>query len=511
LELLRLSSLKPGVRLDRPVFHAGGEMLLEIGSTLSAEAIRLLGEAGIEELFRPEPGEDPGEFILAARNEVIPVDALKVGQRTTRPIFDRGGALLAEAGAVITERLAAGLRRRGVERIYVRRNTAELRVEQVRAFQRARRRDHGRRPAPFREQLDAARVLAPEDCTARRLDELLDAGGEVVLPRDGEPLAEKLKAHDPLSPRPARAKDGYLVMYEEAVAQTAAIFHSFETNRDVDREKVGDLSRGVLGGLVEDRDLLLNLNNLRTEYNYLVGHTLGVTVLAIAVAAARGYGPRLVLEMGYAAFLHDIGMLRVPAEIVSRPGRLPPAEVMQVRRHPVYGLDMLQKLVGRRSGIPRSIPIVAYQSHERENGSGYPKGRSGRVIHDFAKILAICDVYNALTARRPWREGLLPYLAMEQIVLMGARREFDPEVIRALLRYVSLFPIGSWVELSDGSRARVVAGNESNFARPAVSVVWRGAQRLEPPERVDLAAQQDLEIIRPAPEPEESPEPMEGF
>jgi len=105
----------------------------------------------------------------------------------------------------------------------------------------------------------------------------------------------------------------------------------------------------------------------------------------------------------------------------------------------------------------------------------------------------------------------LPYLAMEQIVLMGARREFDPEVIRSLLRYVSLFPIGSWVELSDGSRARVVAGNESNFARPAVSVVWRGAQRLEPPERVDLAAQQDLEIVRPAPEPEEGPEPMEGF
>jgi HD-GYP domain-containing protein (c-di-GMP phosphodiesterase class II) len=184
---------------------------------------------------------------------------------------------------------------------------------------------------------------------------------------------------------------------------------------------------------------------------------------------------------------------------------------MQIRRHPVYNLDMLQRLVGRRSGLASSIPIVAYQSHERDNGSGYPKGRNGRVIHDFAKILAVCDTYQALTSRRPWRAAMLPYLAMEQIVLMGARREVDPDVVRAILRYVSLFPIGSWVELSDGSVGRVVAANEGNFSRPAVCILYRKGARLEKPERVNLVEQKGVEVTRPVPVPEDSLDIMEGF
>jgi HD-GYP domain-containing protein (c-di-GMP phosphodiesterase class II) len=274
---------------------------------------------------------------------------------------------------------------------------------------------------------------------------------------------------------------------------------------------VGNLSRKVVGGLVEDRDLLLNLQNLKTEQNYLLGHSLGVTVLSISVATALGYNRKLVLEMGHAAYLHDVGMLKVPGEIVSKPGKLTSMEMMQIRRHPVFGLDMLQRLVGQRSGLAGSIPIVAYQSHERTNGSGYPKRRKGTVVHDFAKIVGVCDAYEAMTSRRSWRQPMLPYKAMEQLVVQASRGEFASDLVKAMLHCVSLFPVGSWVELSDGGTAKVVSSVEQNYTRPVVSVVFRNEQPLEEPERINLAEDKSINIVRPVPQPGEAGDLMEGF
>jgi HD-GYP domain-containing protein (c-di-GMP phosphodiesterase class II) len=330
--------------------------------------------------------------------------------------------------------------------------------------------------------------------------------------RVGDPLLGELKSHDPLEARSAQAREGFLALFDAAVGETALLFSAFQGNKEADPAIVGKLAREAVGGLVQDHDLLVNLHNLQTDYNYLLGHSVGVAVLAVAAAAAHGYNRRLVLEMGYAAYLHDIGMLRIPPEVVGKPGRLSPLEMMEVRRHPVYGLDMLQKLVGRRSGLPAAVPVVAYQSHERENSSGYPKGRGSRLIHDFAKLLAVCDVYQAMISRRPWREPLLPYLAMEQLVLMGGRRDLAPEVVRSLLSFLSLFPVGSWVELSDGALARVVgATGEGRYTRPVVCMLYRDGRPLDKPVRVNLADNPDLEIARPAPAPEDTMDPMEGF
>jgi HD-GYP domain-containing protein (c-di-GMP phosphodiesterase class II) len=511
VDKLRVSRLRTERKLPRPLFHSSGEVLLDAGSPLRPTELRLLIEAGIEEVFQPAPDEDSGGFVHQARNRVFSVDELDVGHRATQAIFNRVGTLLIEAGAEITERVAEGLRRRGIMSIYVRRDGEELNLGQVQAFRQAWRDARGARPARIDARIDAARTIKAADCTAKRIDALLDAGRMPDLPRTEDPLAAKLKEHHPLEPRAAAAKDGYQCMYEDAVAQTSGIFAALSGNSDVDGEQFGELARELVGGLVEDRSLLLNLPNFRTDYSYLQGHSLGVTVLAIAVATNRGHDRHLVLEMGYAALLHDVGMLRVPPEIVNKPGNLTPVERLQIQRHPGSSLDMLQQMVGRRTGLASTIPIVAYQSHERENGSGYPKGRRGRVIHEFAKILAVCDVYQSMISPRPWRQALLPYGAMEQVVLMGSRGEVDPGIVRILLGYVSLFPIGSWVELEDGSRGRVVAASGQEYTRPVVSVMFRGALPVFPPERVNLAEQRDLSVVRPIPPPVDDLDLMDGF
>jgi HD-GYP domain-containing protein (c-di-GMP phosphodiesterase class II) len=333
----------------------------------------------------------------------------------------------------------------------------------------------------------------------------------VSVPRAGEPLFRKLRRHDPLEPRSRQAKDGFLLMYDEAAVGAQALFRAFQAGQEVDAEELGRLARQLVGGLIEDRDLLLNLSSLRPDSDYLVTHCLAVAALAIAAGSVRGHNRRLVLELAHAALCHDLGMLRVPEEIRRRAGPLAPAELLEVRRHPLHSLVMLQRLAGSRGALPFSVPVVAYQAHEREDGSGYPRGRRGRFIHEFAKIVAVCDVYQALASPRPWRAALLPYQAMEQIVRMGGRRELDPQAVRALLGCLSLFPVGSWVELADGSRGRVVAPGGRDCARPVVSLLERKGARLAAPLRVNLAEHRELKVARPLAPPDDALDAMEGF
>jgi hypothetical protein len=117
------------------------------------------------------------------------------------------------------------------------------------------------------------------------------------------------------------------------------------------------------------------------------------------------------------------------------------------------------------------VQLVAYQVHERPDGSGYPRGREKKCIHLFARILHVADAYLAMTAQRPFRLPLMPYAAMECLLRQAEKNRVDPDVMRSLLRVLSLFPIGSYVRLSDGSLAEVIRANPHSFSRPLVALV----------------------------------------
>jgi HD-GYP domain-containing protein (c-di-GMP phosphodiesterase class II) len=511
MEELKISELQPGDQLDRPLLHASGETLMEAGQRVTDSTLRTLEKAGIELVYRPEPGSDPGEFIHNARNTSVRVTDLDVGHRTTKPLFDRDGKLLMEEGMMLGGRLPERLQQRGIHWIYVRKDTAELKLDQVEAFRKALGELEAALPAPIEARIDAARRIKAADCNSKNIDRLIESGLSMKVAPGESPLAAELQKHDVLRARSEARKDGFMMMYDEAVRTTAEVFTAFKDNREIDPNWIGSVTRRSVGALIEDHDLLLNLASLGNPYSHLISQSLGTTILSIAAAAACGYDRQQVLEMGYCSYLHDIGMLRVPPEVLEKPGRLSAIEQAEVRRHTVHNLDMLERLVGHQSGLTGTVPIVAYQSHERENGSGYPKGRKGNVIHDFAKVLSVCDTYQAMTSPRPWRQPMLPYQAMEQLVLMAARRVIAPEVAKALLRCMSLFPVGSWVQLQDESVARVVAGSGSEYTRPVVSVVYRKNQRMTEPERIDLSEHKDLHIKRPLPAPREVQGAMAAF
>ena len=192
-------------------------------------------------------------------------------------------------------------------------------------------------------------------------------------------------------------------------------------------------------------------------------------------------------------------MLRVPKLIRHKRGVLEDYERALIKSHPSVGLDMLAQI----KNLPAEVPWIVFQSHERSNGSGYPCGKHGHVIHTLAKLVAISDIYVAMCAERPHRKPHPPYRAMETLLQMAGRKEFDSNLIKVFLEAQSLFPVGSLVQLEDGQVAQVVSSNPDAYTRPiVVPITDTNGHLLEDPHlRINLADHPEVLIARPLPNP----------
>ena len=196
----------------------------------------------------------------------------------------------------------------------------------------------------------------------------------------------------------------------------------------------------------------------------LVAHMLQTSILAMAMGIESDFDAEQVRLLGLCGLLHDWGMKRVPAELRDANRRLTAGEFVTIKRHPIRTLELLQGI----DGMSRLVPLVCYQVHECPNGTGYPRGRKAASIHPLAHLLRVADAYVGMTLPRPHREPLMAYAAMECLI-RGARDQiYDPGSVRCLLRVLGLFPIGSYVQLSDGSIGCVLRANHTEISKPIV-------------------------------------------
>jgi len=284
--------------------------------------------------------------------------------------------------------------------------------------------------------------------------------------------------------------------YTEALQQVRGILVSIADNKSMDGTVVRNMVDRFVKTWVTDRNMTLNLTHSKpTDDDYLFHHSLNVCLLSLNIAAAFGYSEKQVIDIGIAATLHDVGMMLVPQEIFKKKGRLTKDEFYEVQKHSILGLHLLENI----TRLPDSAQFVAYQTHERENGSGYPKQRSGRLIHSFSKIVQIADVYESLSSPREYRDAFLPYKAMETIIKMSRKTLLSNEFVKAFITYMSLFPIGSLVELSDKTIGKVIHSNEAHFTKPIVSIIAGPQSQLLASDKIfqiDLLKRQDLQIVR---------------
>lgn len=255
------------------------------------------------------------------------------------------------------------------------------------------------------------------------------------------------------------------------------------------------------------------LEKLDAFDNYLMSHSTNICYLSLLVGMKlEGYlidqrrfksakDAKDLHLLGLGCLLHDVGKMRVPKEILNKPGRLTDEELVEMRRHPVYGYEMV------KASVPSPAAEVVLNHHQRWNGTGYPCGidhqsgdelppLAGRQIPIFSRIAIVADIYDAATSQRCYSAAKLPVQVLDEM-RTECRGFFDPVVEGAFCRTVPPFPIGQIVMLSDGVEAVVVDFNPDCPARPKVQCLRtpQGDRYRYPAlEEIDLAFCPDLEI-----------------
>lgn len=227
--------------------------------------------------------------------------------------------------------------------------------------------------------------------------------------------------------------------------------------------------------------VLIYLNDIRFKSEYLFMHSVNVGLFAIAIGMSMGLSQEDLSLLGMGGFLHDYGKTRIPKVILDKQGSLTWEEFSKVKEHSTFGYNILKI----EEKIDYRITLMALQHHEWCDGRGYPWGITGQEIHPLAKIVAVADVYDALTTDRVYRSRIVPNQAI-QMINQGCGMQFDVQVIEAFNKIVVPYEIGTTVKLDNNICGAVVRINSAAPARP---VLWTEHGRL------NLLHQPDRSIV----------------
>jgi HD-GYP domain-containing protein (c-di-GMP phosphodiesterase class II) len=251
----------------------------------------------------------------------------------------------------------------------------------------------------------------------------------------------------------------------------------------------------------EDRRFLLRVqkNNLASPNdNYLASHAVKSTIISLIIGLYLKLPAHRLIELGVAALLHEIGMIKLPPQIWLSKRPLQPQEQKAILTHPVLSYNLLKSF-----DFPLTVTLAALEHHERENGSGYPRKLPGERISLYAKIIAVACSYEALSAQRPHKEAKDGYTGMLEL-LKNDGKKYDETVVRALVFSLSIYPIGLYVLLSSGKKGQVVDVNPENPRFPVVQVF--GELTPEGKNKIVETSQDGIHIVRPLTREETSQE-----
>lgn len=247
----------------------------------------------------------------------------------------------------------------------------------------------------------------------------------------------------------------------------------------------------VVSELMRNPRAILNLNDIRTADEYTLGHSVNVCILSVLLGSQAGLNAAQLHELGLGALMHDIGKIAIPTEVLNKPGALTPEEFALMREHTTLGWEILST----QQEISYTSSAMALQHHERWSGGGYPRGIKGTAIHQFSRICAVVDCYDAMTADRVYRKGFTPERALKSLNEIS-RDFFEPELLQLFCESVAPYPVGSLVEITDGYQAVVTAVERGKTTRPHVRVVIDPEGRpLAQPFAVDLFAEPHVHIL----------------
>ncbi len=273
----------------------------------------------------------------------------------------------------------------------------------------------------------------------------------------------------------------YRRLYDDAVAVAESVWDSAKLDGMPDpnagREMVDSLAQEVS----QNRTALLALTALKDYDSYTFTHMVNVSILTMGQARGLGIEGPLLRELGLAALLHDIGKVKTPAEILNKPDKLTDQEFEILRKHPVDGAAILR----RTPDIPTLAPIVAFEHHLRQDGTGYPFGLSRPTLNMGTVLCGIADVYDAMRSQRAYQQAF-PTDRILAVLQRNNGEQFDQHLVRRFVQLVGVYPVGNLVRLNTGDVAVVVSAHAPDPFRPRVRVLLDNAGARVPQRELNL-------------------------
>jgi putative nucleotidyltransferase with HDIG domain len=294
-------------------------------------------------------------------------------------------------------------------------------------------------------------------------------------------MAQKTKPVETVSLHEELAKAQKV--HSEANRIVHSLLQDVRLGKQLELEQVDPVVEQMTNSIFRNRDALLSLSKIKNKDNYTFLHSVSIGALMISFARALNMDRSVIQLLGVGGMLHDIGKMKVPDEILNKPGKLTDEEFVIMKSHVVYSRDILMDT----PGIAQASLDVAAQHHERFDGSGYPLGLKGSEMSVYGQMASIVDVYDAITSDRCYHKGMEPTVALRKM-FEWSKFHFNPELVHAFVRTIGIYPVGTLVMLESGRIGIVIEQREQNLVQPLVRTVFNAKKGYYiKPEDVDLS------------------------
>ncbi len=341
---------------------------------------------------------------------------------------------------------------------------------------------------------DIAKYL-PDDTS--RVEILTDAFLPEITDRKNKKTTDAKQAAQNLSEALPHARQ----IHDEALEYARKFIDDVKNGKTIQLEEAEPMIGNVIDSISSNEPAALTLAFLKRYDEYTYTHCINVNLYSLLLGKSLGLDRKKLEKLGIAAMFHDVGKGLVPNEVLNKPGKLSDEEFEIMKGHSMKGLDVLKEVKGLDLSILRGV----VEHHERFDGTGYPRKLKGEKIHPFARIIAIADVYDALTSVRVYKKAMTPAKTLS-LMFKWSGTDFDKGFLNRFIRLMGIYPPGTIVQLDDNRFALVLETNEATPLKPKVKVMFN--RRLQPvkPECIDLSTYtnngSELKVLR-QPDPEE--------
>lgn len=318
--------------------------------------------------------------------------------------------------------------------------------------------------------------------TEIKTDSTAGLSPEEASPFFGEDLSQETEKERPsLPPSPDRVPEKEVpfqeelkkasVLQQEAHSLIRDYMQDIRAGKNIDCQKVKRVVNRMIDSIFRNPEALTSLARLKGYDEYTFVHSINVCILCLALGRQLRFTQEELQGIGIGALLHDAGKMKLPPQILNKPGKVTEAEYKEIKKHPLLTLEVLEK-AGK---IPDASLQMAIQHHERYNGKGYPFGLMAHQISQFGQIAAIADVYDAITSDRCYQRGVPPHEGIKRIY-EWSQSDFNPILVERFIQLMGIYPAGTVVQLNSNEVGIVYAVNREKILKPQVLLLFKDAR-----------------------------------